>query len=645
MWFRRWVLIAPLLALAFLVPVAAPSAAHADQFGLPDSPTNVQATTTPSGIKVTWKPSPASSPAITHYVVHAGPGSCPVTVPASATTATMPFIKGQKSVRPQVQAVSDYGFSPDASANAVMVPTNATPGFRNVQLLEFSDLHGAIESSNSSIGAPVLASAFARDRGTVKSTFVVSAGDNIGGAPVISSQFEERPTIEALNLMGLDVTTLGNHEHDRPLEHVRSMIDLSEFPWVASDYKSISPLEGSRNRVLPFTVLNRGGVKVGFIGLNTADLALRTSPDNLRYGPLRSITIDDSTARIQRSVKAARAEGAQLIVALVHRGWDANEGGRARGPLIDTARALKGVDVVFGGDSHLQYASVLGNKTVVQVPNSGQMYSRVVVCLDTKANRPIGASVGFVTKADVANLAPSGPVTNLVSRYQTALAGKLDVRVGVIDGVFPRGGNPPVERSQETPMGDLAADALRTKYATDFAIINGGGIRDTLPASGYRPQDTSLRRPSAASTGPYDVTLGDMVSVFPFNDYVATTTVTGANLWRALENGVSKWPSEGRFPQVSGLNFTFDPSRPVGSRLLTVTRDDGTPLAADDTTYSIAVPAFMVSGGDGYSDVFGRDAVVREPLLDVVLEPLRRDLASGVVTVVPTTGKRITIMR
>lgn len=634
------VVLATTLVLGLLV--ASPMSAAASDSGIPSAPQSVVASVTPQGIRVTWEPAPPSNPPITSYTIHAGPDSCPVTVPASRTSAVMPFIKGPTSVVPVVQAANNYGLSEQAPANAVTVPSRATSGFRNVQFLEFSDLHGAIEPSNSSMGAALMVSAFNKDRKTVKSTFVVSAGDSIGGAPVISSEFEERPTIEALNLMDLDVSVFGNHEHDRPLTHLREMIDLSDFPWVISDYNTIKPLEGEKKKALPSVLLNRGGVKVGFIGLNTADLPDRVAAANLKFGAKGTLTIDDRPAKIQRQVDELKRQGAQLIVALTHRGWDANIDAKATGPLIDVAAALQDVDLVFGGDSHLQYGSILDGVPVVQVPNSGVMYSRTVVCLDTRTNTPVGSSIDFVLRDDVQGLNPDPATTAMVARYRAQLGERLDVRVGVTDGVFPRGGNPPVERSGQTPMGDFAADAIRERYGTDLAFINGGGIRDRLPANGYQPQDASLRRPGAGTTGPYDITLGDVVAVFPFGNYVSTTTMTGDALWQALENGVSGWPSDGRFPQISGFRFVFDSNLPAGSRVLAVTRSDGTPIARDQTKYSVASLDFMVAGGDGYQGLFSpTTALPQDPLLDTVVARFKRDLAAGTITRVPGNDGRI----
>ena len=192
-------------------------------------------------------------------------------------------------------------------------------------------------------------------------------------------------------------------------------------------------------------------------------------------------------------------------------------------------------------------------------------------------------------------------------------------------------------------MGDFSADAVRAKYGTDFALLNGGGIRDTLPASTYIPQDQTLRRPRPGQTGPFDVVLGDVLSVFPFGNNVATTIMSGKQLWQALENGVSKWPTDGRFPQVSGLRFTFDPTKPAGSRILSVSRPDGSPIPADAKTFTVTTVDYLIAGGDGYQGVFSAtDLVMREPYLDAVLEAFRKDRAAGRVTLVPPLDGRIT---
>jgi 5'-nucleotidase len=189
-------------------------------------------------------------------------------------------------------------------------------------------------------------------------------------------------------------------------------------------------------------------------------------------------------------------------------------------------------------------------------------------------------------------------------------------------------------------MGIYIADLLRAKYKTDFALTNGGGIRDTFPAKTYTPADTKLVR---TGTGALDVTLGDALTVYPFGNQVATTIVTGENLWKALENGVGgNYPGDGRFPQVSGLKFSFDSTKAVGSRIVSVTKLDGTAIAKDQTVYTLTTLDYIIYGGDGYVNVFSpAKAKVFGALLDVFVDALKADMAAGKVTQVPALDGRV----
>jgi 2',3'-cyclic-nucleotide 2'-phosphodiesterase (5'-nucleotidase family) len=618
---------------------------RADAYSVPQPPTGITAQVLKHGIKVAWQASPVAAPAVTGYVVSAGPDSCPVTVRADATSAVLPFIAGPTHVTPTVRAVNAYGLSTAAAGPTLAVSGARTKGYRNVQFLEFSDFHGAVEKTSSAIGAAALTTAFAANRTTVPSTFVVSAGDNIGGSPILSAAFADVPTLKALDAMDVDVSALGNHEHDRPIPALREAIDQTHVTWVTSNYDTLAPLQGKSNGVASSTVRTRAGIRVGFVGMNVSDLAELVMPGRLNYGRdlRRELVVQQKTKAVQKLVNELRADGVSLVVLLAHEGWDASINGAAIGPIIDIANAVHGVDVIFGAHTHLKYGSLIKGVPVVEVPNSGQMYSRVIVCLDTATGKTVGSDIDFVTKTDVAAVPDDPAVAAMISSYAAQLGPRLDAVVGTVSGVFPRGGTPPVERSGETPMGDLVADAVRARYDTDFAILNGGSIRDTMPSSTYVPDNPALRRPGPGTTGPYDVTLGDVQSVLPFGNNAATTTITGSGLWAALENGVSGWPTDGRFPQVSGLRFAFDPSRAVGSRITAVSKADGTPIAHDGTTYSVTTIDYMVYGGDGYANMFSpTTATVRDPYLQTVLMLLQADLAAGQVTAVPAPDGRIT---
>ena len=156
------------------------------------------------------------------------------------------LFRSQTSATITVQAVNAYGYSAPTKWATTFTSANlagvARSSLKNIQLLQLSDFHGAIEGTATNAGTALLTTAFAADRKAVASTFTLSTGDNIGAAPAISSSFEEIPTIESMNLMKFDVSTFGNHEHDRNLAHVQKVIGLSDFQWVVSNYSSLDQI-------------------------------------------------------------------------------------------------------------------------------------------------------------------------------------------------------------------------------------------------------------------------------------------------------------------------------------------------------------------------------------------------------------------
>ena len=645
------------VAATLLVTMVTPIAQANVVYAKPAAPTNVTSYLWKNGIMVKWTPTEAT-PAITHYVVSAGSGSCPVMIPANGRSyVTMPVVVGQPGGTPVVQAVNAYGFSVAAksrmSYTAEELATVVSPSnIKSVQVLQLSDLHGAIEVSPTNIGAAVLASAFANDRKNAAATVTLSSGDNIGAAPPISTEFEEMPTIESMNLMKFDASTFGNHEHDRNLAHVQKVIGASDFQWVSSNYgdSSLAVLKSGTKAAKSFTIIERGDVKIGIVGSNTETTIEQVFPGNLDYtdaaGVKRTIEIQAGVDGINAAIKAAKKAGADLVVAVIHQGWSESVGGVSVGVLNEMATEIKGAAAIYGGHSHQTFTTVVpGEKSttgtlVGQTLNAGVEYTRSQICVNTSSNRVLGSSIETIKKAAVATVVADAPTAALVKKYKDQMTGKLDAKIGTVAGTFPRGGTPAVERSGENPMGIYIADLLRAKYKTDFALTNGGGIRDTFPAKTYTPVDTKLVR---TGTGPLDVTLGDALTVYPFGNQVATTVVTGENLWKALENGVGgNYPGDGRFPQISGFKFTFDPTKAIGSRIVSVTKNDGTAIAKDQTVYTLTTLDFIIYGGDGYLNVFSpAKAKVMGSLLDVFVDALKADLAAGKVTQLPALDGRV----
>jgi 5'-nucleotidase len=643
------------LAVTMVTPIAQANVVYST----PSAPTNVTSYLSTRGVVVKWTPSATANPEITHYVVSAGSGSCPILVPVtSRNVITMPVVVGQPGGTPVVQAVNAYGFSAAAKSKqsytaAQLATVASASNIKSVQVLQLSDLHGAIEGSpSSSIGAAVLTTAFANDRKNAAATVTVSSGDNIGAAPPISTEFEEMPTIESMNLMKFDASTFGNHEHDRNLAHVQKVIGASDFQWVSSNYgdSSLAALKSGDKAAKSYTIIERGGVKIGIVGSNTDTTIEQVFPGNLDYtdasGVKRTIQIEAGVTGINAAIVAAKKAGADVVIAVIHQGWSENAGGVATGVLNDMAKEIKGAAAIYGGHSHQNFMSLVPgtqkvNATLVgQVINSGVEYTRSQICINTDTNRVLGASIETIKKAAISTVAADATTAALVKKYKDQMTGKLDVKIGSVSAMFPIDGSPRVQRSGENPMGNYIADLLRTKFKTDFALTNGGGIRDSFPAKNYIPVNKELVR---TGTGPLDVTLGDALTVYPFGNQVATTIVTGENLWKALENGVGgSYPADGRFPQISGFKFTFDSTKAIGSRIVSVTKNDGTAIAKDQTVYTLTTLDFIIYGGDFYTNMFSpTKAKVFGALLDVFVDALKADMAAGKVTQLPALDGRI----
>ncbi len=571
-------------------------------------------------------------------------------------------------------------------SNAVaLVNTAKVSEVKDFQIDAFSDFHGALDYTKTTAngfdtytsGAATLAANFAADRALNPATFTFSSGDNWGAAPPLSTVFDEMPSVKALNYMGVDVTTFGNHEHDNALSNVNARIAASDYKWIVSNYSSLTELSGKNTKgeaVAPWTIVDRGGVKVGVIGMNTPDTKEVIFPGNLGtidIGDILATTVSGNAtkAQVQAAIKAARKAGADVVVSLVHEGFGQfnTETSVAEGRLLDVVPLLEGSDIVLGGHSHLKYGGIVSNKLVAETTNAGALYNRIHVCVDTATRKTIGSRVEHVVPTVKVVAATALASTGLnqsaiasINEYKANLGTKYNVEIGSIADVAPNGGTPQVQRNYETALGNYVADKLRSAMGTQIAIINGGGLRDMLPAKTFVPSDASIIRPSwsslqsgfttsngpwkVTSTGPYKLTVGDVATVLPFGNTAATTTITGADVWSALENGVSQISlGAGRFPQVSGLKFSFDMSvAALSGRVKTVTLTDGTPIPNSiAVSYTLATNDFMVAGGDGYT-MFGglAKAKTRDVLETLVREAIIRDSVNG--PVVMSTDGRIT---
>jgi 2',3'-cyclic-nucleotide 2'-phosphodiesterase (5'-nucleotidase family) len=306
------------------------------------------------------------------------------------------------------------------------------------------------------------------------------------------------------------------------------------------------------------------------------------------------------------------------------------------------ANSLNGVDAVLGGHTHTQYVTSADNGVLVtENLNAGLRFTRIRLTVDPSSKAVIYKTadfhkpwnIGMTADPDIQAMiddlnAELGPIFNTIIGESSVAIPRAD-SCGRIDG-----------RLCESLIGDITTDALRLTYGTDFAITNSGGLRADLTCPTVDvPNDTC----TAFTAPPYPITRGQVLGVLPFGNVVVTLSVDGAELKTMLENGVSAMPAaNGRFPQVSGLCFTYDISAPVNSRVLSAVRQAADGSCTGDpvdltsaTTYTLAMNDFMANGGDGYSNVYFRSTT--QAIMDQVLA----DFITANTPVVPALQGRI----
>ncbi|MEO6122852.1 MAG: 5'-nucleotidase C-terminal domain-containing protein [Ilumatobacteraceae bacterium] len=505
----------------------------------------------------------------------------------------------------------------------------------SIQIVTISDWHAQLDplsvSGVGSVGgAAVLSSYFEAERVENPNTLTFTAGDSFGGSPPLSGFFNEVPAVEAMNLMGFTADGLGNHNFDRGVDHLQSMVDLADFDYLAANLRN---LEDNLDGVLPWKIYTVGGIKVGVVGITNPEAPSLVFPGN--FGTMVPTNPIPAANKARAAMQRA---GAQVTVVLTHMGVTGVDAtGAATGPLIDFADAVGGFDVIVGDHTDVQYTGTHNGALVVENRSKGLTYADIDIEVDTKTGKVTAKSAAFVTPLASA-VTPDPAVVALLVPYRALLSTVFDVKIGYAAGRFPRGGN--VERSGEVAIGNLIADSLRLTYGTDIALTNAGGIRAPIPSS-YVPVAVGLDRTDPA---PYDVLVGDVYTVLPFGNTAVTRSVTGAQLWAALENGVSQINpvtcngADGRFPQISGFSFSFSCTAAPGSRVVAVTLADSTPvLNSAAVSLTMATNDFVNAGGDFYTEFRDGQGVTREVMADVLL-----DYIEGLGTITPVIEGRIT---
>jgi 2',3'-cyclic-nucleotide 2'-phosphodiesterase (5'-nucleotidase family)/predicted AlkP superfamily phosphohydrolase/phosphomutase len=479
-------------------------------------------------------------------------------------------------------------------------------------------------------------------RSEAQGSLTLTGGDSFGGAtPPISNEFGDRPTPPIMGIMGVNAEAVGNHSFDRGEDYFRhTLIPLAPFPVLSSNVvdgtTGLTPPEWSPSHV--FTL--PGGLRVGVIGFTTVDTPLLLFPGRLGPFVVKPPTplINAEAARL-RSVRPK----VDVIVALGHEGANAGTIDQPTGPLVDIADALTNVDAAIGDHNDVQVLSYRPNGVLLtENRGKGIRFTRIRLVFDTSSKQVVYKTADF-HKPWTIGVTADPAIQARIDDLNAQLGPLLGTKIGDSTVPIPRADNcgSAVGRICESLIGNTVTDSMRLSYAKDFAITNSGGLRADLTCP---LTDIAGDFCPAYTPPPFPITRGQNNAVLPFGNIVVTLSVNGAELKTMLENGVSFAPAEnGRFPQVSGLCFTYNVQAAAGGRVTGAQRQaaDGTctgaaiDLSASGGPYSILENDFMANGGDGYPNFASRMATL--DLMDQVLA----DYIAAKTPITPTIQGRI----
>ncbi|MEU4213601.1 bifunctional metallophosphatase/5'-nucleotidase [Streptomyces sp. NPDC026206] len=555
----------------------------------------------------------------------------------------------------------------------------------DVQLLSFNDLHGNLEPPQGSSGTVTenqadgtkkvipaggveyLANSLRTARRGHEYSITAAGGDMIGASPLMTGLFHDEPTIEALNKIKLDATSVGNHEFDEGRAELLRMqrggchpkegcfekgktFKGADFPYLAanvSDEKTGKPI------LKPYTVWQHKGVKIGIIGLT-----LKGTPDVVTAEGVKGLKFADEVATIDKYAKELDRQGVKSIITLVHEGgmpasgsynYDCDTPGAGAGisgAIVDIAKKVTPkVDAFVTGHTHQAYACTIPDpsgapRTVTSAASFGRLYTDTTLTYDRRTKDIVRTSVKgpHATNHVVDREQPkAADMTRLIDRWKTLAAPVANKPVGYISADINGRGS----EAYEQPLGDVITDAqleglaAADKGGAQIAFMNPGGIR------------SDLAHKASGAEGDGVVTYGEAFTVQPFTNMMQTKDLTGAQLLAALQQQVSG-PNEAqpKVLQVSrGLTYTLDLTKKGADRIVASSvKLNGTPVEAG-RTYRVAANEFLMGGGDGFPAFKeGTNKRVGASDLDVFVAYLTAH-STKEAPLAPPKGDRITVIK
>ena len=424
-------------------------------------------------------------------------------------------------------------------------------------------------------GSARLITAIEDARSRHENTVLLDGGDQFQGT-LFYNLYKGKVAAEMMNKLGYDGMTVGNHEFDDGPETLRAFMDAVNFPVLMAN-ANVDMEPELKGKLQKSTVIERSGHKIGLIGLVTEDVVDISSPGD-------NIIFTDAITAAQAEVDSLTAAGVGIIILMSHSSYEIDK---------EIAANTTGIDVIVGGHDNAYlsnisdrakgpYPTVVNGTQIVQAYAYGKYLGELSVVFDDE---------GEVISATGEPITIDGSVnenSQIVARLDELEKPITDLKETLVGNVSSSlNGDRAVCRVQECDMGNMITDAMRAagmEKGYSIALANSGGIRASLDAG--------------------QVTLGEIMTILPFQNTMSTFKVTGKQLLAAIENGVSQVEDgSGRFPQVSGMRFSFDASKPANERVTSIEIQESNGSFSALNLYGIygmVSNNFIRAGGDGY---------------------------------------------
>ncbi len=415
-------------------------------------------------------------------------------------------------------------------------------------------------------------------------TSLFDGGDIMQGTAISNLLFGES-TIDVYNRMGYMASVMGNHEFDWGLTALQERVAQADFSFLLANVFNTGT-DTRPDWMKPTAMFTLKGLQVGVIGVTSKD-----TPSIVMAGNTAGLEFRDPGPIVSQLVSELRAAGADIVVVLAHMPDIINS--TVSGEI--TSVAVPGVDLIISGHSHSGYSGLINNIPIIQQYSSGTAIGVSDLRYDRVYCKVATSALQVVTTYN-AEVTPDAGIAAVVKQYQDAIAPIVGTVKASTSGLISKTAN----ASGESSMGNLIADAQRWRGGTQIAFMNPGGIRAELKYSSY----------------PHDITYDDFFKVQPFDNKLVTMTLTGRQIYDVLEQQFQNLEKI-KILLVSGIKYTYDINNPSGTRIISLTLEDGTPITRDSTQYTATMNEFIATGGDNFSVFLGGTNVTRIGISDL----------------------------